>query len=65
MFGSFNDLKVRGICFMSLTAAQAAAKRERHSRRENNPQRRRFVKANQRGEGQEEGSCVKGGRKGG
>ena len=61
MFGSFNDLKVRWMRFLSPTAAQAAAKREDTAEGKTARKEGRFVEADQRGEGQEEGSCVKGG----
>ena len=49
--------------FLSPTAAQAAAKREDTAEGKTALKEGRFVEADQRGEGQEEGLCVKEGRK--
>ena len=61
VFGSF---KVRWIRFLSPTAAQVAAKRKDTAEGKTAHKEGWFVKANHQGEGQEEGSCVKGGRRG-
>ena len=48
--------------FLSPTAAQAAAKREDTAEGKTARKEGRFVEADQRGEGQEEGLCVNEGR---
>ena len=63
IFGSFEDLKVRWILYLPPTAAQAATEGEDTAEGKTALQEGRFGEADQRGEGQEEGLCVKGERK--
>ena len=59
IFDSFEDWKVKWILYLPPTAAQAAAKGEDAAEGKTALQEGRFGEADQRGEGQEEGLCVK------